>query len=357
MISYKKCCAACPGVIDIPKSKRTHECCLPKYVSGNLKISSIKNTMIDYSKNRQNHNIELNEDYQELPQNYNRFAMAKKLHAENLKHQPLPDKINDDVMKNFKLKKSFHLPLLNEQCKNSRCKSNGCNKIESKYYCDSILGYKKPETKMDLAICWQTPVDPIYDPPKPTHIDGSEGGAAPAIFELIQGVPKLRRDYLRSHDDSKYHEIYQRNLLKKDKDKLLHNNLQENQNNCQHRCKCTNFMNTQKSTLRERSRSQYSVRNDAIYENKKENDPRLIKSAVGIALGMESNNKRLLQKVDVPRPKTPFAKRSFSIETLSPPFSVVNGSRDTDYPEHWRLMTVYQQSYKNPRKYKSFFHC
>ncbi|KAI4502077.1 hypothetical protein M0802_002759 [Mischocyttarus mexicanus] len=332
-------------MIDILKNKKTHECCLPKYVSGNLKISSIEKTMTDHSKNRKKHEIELNKDDLELSRSYDRFAMAKKLHAENLKHQPLPDKVNDDVMK-----KSSYLPLLNEQCKNSRHKSHDCNKIGSKYYCDSILGYKKPETKMDLAICWQTPVDPIYEPLRPTHIDGSEGGAAPAIFELIQGIPsKSRRDRLRSYNDNKYRETSQ--------DKLLDNNLEENQNNCKHRCcKCANSMNKEKSTLRERSKSKYSIGNGAICENKEKNDPRLIRSAVGIALGMESNDKRLLQKVDVPRPKTPFAKRSFSIETLSPPFSVVNGSRDTDYPEHWRLMTVYQQSYKNPRKYKGFFH-
>ncbi|XP_047356246.1 uncharacterized protein LOC124951612 isoform X4 [Vespa velutina] len=234
----------------------------------------------------------------------------------------------------------------------------------SKYHCDAVLGYKKPETKMDLAICWQTPVDPIYEPPRSTHIDGSEGGAAPAIFELVQGAPKSRCDQLRSnnynikHNNNKNREIYDMNFAKKDQDKR-YNNSHQNQNNCKHHCKCMDSMNIQKSISRERSRSQCSIRNSAVIcENKEKNDPRLIKSAVGITLGTESNNasRRLPQKIDVPRPKTPFAKRSFSIETLSPPFSIVNGCRDTDYPEHWRLMTVYQQSYKNPRKYKANFH-
>lgn len=51
----------------------------------------------------------------------------------------------------------------------------------------------------------------------------------------------------------------------------------------------------------------------------------------------------------VPRPRTPFARRTFCIDTLTPPFSVVTGSRDADYPEHWRLTSIYQQSYRNPK--------
>lgn len=43
---------------------------------------------------------------------------------------------------------------------------------------------------MDLAICWETPVDPIYEPRRATHIDGSDGGPAPAVFALV------------SHEDS-----------------------------------------------------------------------------------------------------------------------------------------------------------
>lgn len=117
--------------------------------------------------------------------------------------------------------------------------------------------------------------------------------------------------------------------------------------------------NFTKGKFSERSKSQYSIRNAAIHADKETSDPRLIRSAVGIALGTESNDnayRRLPKQVDVPRPKTPFARRSFSIETLAPPFSIVNGCRDTDYPEHRRLMTVYQQSYKNPRRFRSNFH-
>lgn len=97
------------------------------------------------------------------------------------------------------------------------------------------------------------------------------------------------------------------------------------------------------------------------FERRRE-DPRLIRSAVGVALGLEEKRWPTLDedvarknglppmKMTVPRPRTPFARRAFCIDTLAPPFSVVNGCRDADYPEHWRLMSVYQQSYRNPQK-------
>lgn len=374
----KKCCAQCPGVIDLPKCERTHECCLPKYVSGNLMISSFKNeTMTDrrYKNRKKREIIGLEKIDRGPPTCHDRFAIARKLHADNLKHQPLPDKVNDDIMKNFKLKEQFRLPYLNERYRNKKRGNGCCNNLRTECHCaDAVLGYKKPETKMDLAICWQTPVDPIYEPSRPTHIDGSEGGAAPAIFELVQGTPKSRRDHLRSNDfnikhnnNNKYRETYETTNLAKevqdDDDGERYDDSKQNRNSCkQHHCKCMDSMNIQKSISRERSRSQCSVSNSGVVirENKETYDPRLIKSAVGITLGTETNDnnasRRLPLKIDVPRPRTPFAKRSFSIETLSPPFSIVNGSRDTDYPEHWRLMTVYQQSYKNPRKYKANFH-
>lgn len=50
--------------------------------------------------------------------------------------------------------------------------------------------------------------------------------------------------------------------------------------------------------------------------------------------------------IQIPKPKAPFAKRSYSIGTLAPPFSVWPGTTGQDYPEHWRLASVYQHSYK-----------
>jgi len=49
-------------------------------------------------------------------------------------------------------------------------------------------------------------------------------------------------------------------------------------------------------------------------------------------------------QVRVPKPKKPFSKRSYSIGTLAPPFSLWPDRQD--YPDHWRLASVYQHSYK-----------
>lgn len=48
----------------------------------------------------------------------------------------------------------------------------------------------------------------------------------------------------------------------------------------------------------------------------------------------------------VPKPKMPYTKKSYSIGTLMPPFSVWPRAAGQDYPDHWRLVSVYQHSYK-----------
>ncbi|XP_044757636.1 uncharacterized protein LOC123315826 isoform X3 [Coccinella septempunctata] len=49
--------------------------------------------------------------------------------------------------------------------------------------------------------------------------------------------------------------------------------------------------------------------------------------------------------IRVPRQKKPYASKNYSIDSIAPPFSLQKGKRE-DYPEHWRLATVYQHSYK-----------
>lgn len=52
------------------------------------------------------------------------------------------------------------------------------------------------------------------------------------------------------------------------------------------------------------------------------------------------------KQVQVPKLKTPYAKKNYAIGTLAPPFSLWPGTTGQDYPEHWRLASVYQHSYK-----------
>ncbi|KAJ9590608.1 hypothetical protein L9F63_016378, partial [Diploptera punctata] len=59
-----------------------------------------------------------------------------------------------------------------------------------------------------------------------------------------------------------------------------------------------------------------------------------------------SNRPATAKQIRVPKPRAPFAKRSYSIDTLAPPFSLWPGHTGQDYPEHWRLASVYQHAYK-----------
>ncbi|BFG02124.1 uncharacterized protein DMAD_01714 [Drosophila madeirensis] len=49
----------------------------------------------------------------------------------------------------------------------------------------------------------------------------------------------------------------------------------------------------------------------------------------------------------VPRPRQPYAKKNYDIDTLVPPFrSQGGGAGQGGYPEHWRLASVYQHAFK-----------
>ncbi|EDX17086.1 GD16286 [Drosophila simulans] len=63
---------------------------------------------------------------------------------------------------------------------------------------------------------------------------------------------------------------------------------------------------------------------------------------------LPSHQELLDQKVlVVPRPRQPYAKKNYDIETLVPPFqSQAGGAGQGGYPEHWRLASVYQHAYK-----------
>ncbi|CRK98427.1 CLUMA_CG011785, isoform A [Clunio marinus] len=51
------------------------------------------------------------------------------------------------------------------------------------------------------------------------------------------------------------------------------------------------------------------------------------------------------QVIYVPRPKQPYKKKNYRIESLAPPFSSWTGRGD-EFPNHLRLSSIYQQAYK-----------
>ncbi|XP_026299194.1 uncharacterized protein LOC100578641 [Apis mellifera] len=195
---------------------------------------------------------------------------------------------------------------------------------------------------MDLAICWETPINPIYETPKPTHIDGSEGGVAPAIFTLVQHSSTSKASvHSETVKNEKSSTSYQDQCKLQDSN-YCYKNKEENSKNVKcYDCTCKDSNILKKNKIEEQPKKETFRK--CIACNMKNIDPRLIRSAVGLTLGTE-NNQKDESKLTIPRPKT----------SLVPPFNIVNRYRDGEFPEHWRLMSVYQQSYKNPYRRKIY---
>ncbi|XP_043518504.1 uncharacterized protein LOC122533142 [Frieseomelitta varia] len=361
MINMKtqKCCAHCPGKL-IASESESHACCQPRYVSGNLRISSLNKNVSDGTRKR-----DVKEDLPEpLPENrlacYDQFAVAKKLHAENLEHQPLPDRVDDSVFKNVKPQERCDAVPSRKYCRYCEHEVEDRSTSLAKRY-GPVLGCKKPKTKMDLAICWETPLNPVYEPSRPTHIDGSEGGLAPAIFTLVQHGSSSRLVHSGTSRSDKGCKCCRCHCkLQEDSNYSRNKNNKSTKCCCDCLCKGLNEMKVSKKVQVEERPTAGHFRKCVACKSQTRNtreDPRLIKSAVGLALGTEKPGRgyqRGESKATISKSKSSFTRKSFCIDTLTPPFSVVNGCRDADFPEHWRLMSVYQQSYKNPYRRKVY---
>ncbi|XP_017891942.1 uncharacterized protein LOC108632119 [Ceratina calcarata] len=356
----QKCCTHCPGKLVAPRSDDFHECCQPRYVSGNLRISSMKKHVTDHHERKETAKDVALPLSERRPTCYDHFAIAKKLHAENLEHQPLPDKVDDSV---FKRPEGCCCDLSSKKCCDCCMKEVEARYANLSKRCEPALGCKEPKSKMDLAICWETPIDPVYESPKPVHIDGSDGGLAPAIFTLVQhdslAKATIHSGTARSNNGRS---ISCQDQSRQANDTRVDENREEHKRSakccCDCLCKGLNGVNiSKKSEMKEQPRRAPFRKCIACGTKNMGDDPRLIKSAVGLALGTEKPGNiqdKGANKMMVPKPRTPFAKRSFCIDTLAPPFNVVNKTRDADFPEHWRLMSVYQQSYKNPYRRRNY---
>nr|XP_012230314.1 PREDICTED: uncharacterized protein LOC105676754 [Linepithema humile]XP_012230315.1 PREDICTED: uncharacterized protein LOC105676754 [Linepithema humile]XP_012230316.1 PREDICTED: uncharacterized protein LOC105676754 [Linepithema humile] len=347
----RECCSHCDDQSIVRESNELREGCQSeRVILEKPKTSSARRHLPGCLKFRR---ASEEEKCKDITSCYDKFALAKKLHAENLQHQPLPDRVEDSIFKKVHRSCSASCER-GAKCQN-RVNSPGTK--EEDHFFGPALGCKKPKTRMDLAICWETPVDPVYEPRKSTHIDGSEGGSAPAIFALIQHTPAPRNPELLIRSQEKGCHCAGHEEARKD-----------SRGRCCCDCSCAEPRSElpriekpsrSKSVPRVTERKCVACRGKQEAElERRERDPRLIRSAVGVALGLEKGRTTSAERrnglpparMTVPRPRTPFARRAFCIDTLTPPFSVVNGCRDADYPEHWRLMSVYQQSYRNPQK-------
>lgn len=430
----------CPGSLTTRlEFRRPYGFNIPTYVSGTLKVHpSLPRDM--GSRSRRPAKIQHTHRPMEMPTCRDNFAIAKKFHTENLEHQPLPDRVDDRVFAGLNFGRAKSCGSLASLVNRARCQHGVTPKgFQKRTWNEAlnqihgpVLGCKVPQTRMDLAICWDAPIDPTYEPRRPVHIDGSDGGPAPGIFTLVQhpaddssssGIssPNFFRPRAASADPGKFERLvkapprHRRELCKTafskfsvdretvksdspaDDDPVARSRLElltgykadveEAENAAEDPARChlcedfaelriseaesdlaKRYTSSPEHGIRDRRKHASYLRNcTACQLRRKDEEKEARKHRQRLALhsaapkldagGDRSRKNGLPSAANVPRPRTPFARRNFCIDTLTPPFSVVKGCRDADYPEHWRLTSVYQQSYRPPRNYKPTFPC
>lgn len=95
----------------------------------------------------------------------------------------------------------------------------------------------------------------------------------------------------------------------------------------------------------------YSCNGAKVTEDKKEkkSDYKFAFKA-GNPNSVQSNSSNESKELKIPKMRHPYTKKSYTIPTLAPPFSIWRDANATGYPEHWRLASVYQHAYKPPEQ-------
>lgn len=143
---------------------------------------------------------------------YCNFEAARRMHSDNLEHQPLPDAVADKAYRKLQAQGGFNpgiaLDIVPQVTgvgvKSYKAGPTQCTKLKvfrpktcgivpnpldtSKYSNRPHTSFSKKNVgQMDLAICWDyRPLNPNDEPKRPKHIDGSNGSAAPAVFTLVK---------------------------------------------------------------------------------------------------------------------------------------------------------------------------
>lgn len=127
---------------------------------------------------------------------------------------------------------------------------------------------------------------------------------------------------------------------------------QENTNGKEYKCHCFTKNNHQQANQNDQNSAngrKYKCHCMTTNEDHKTR-PKTCNGSV------HSNNSRSLNSsassnsrkngLNPPKLKNHVTKKSYSIPTLSPPFTLWPGTTGQDYPGHWRLVSVYQHSYR-----------
>lgn len=325
------------------------------------------------------------------------FAQAKQCFRENLEHEPLPDMLAHKAyrrlqmmrarepglalpdtpgaatgvawkeklsgptqctkMRIYRPKTSGHAGKVSD-VKHATCKTiftvftEGFSEKGSRpLSCDGSFDMKwrfikqKDVSPIELAICWDMrPEDPCDEPKRSKHIDGTNDSAGPAVFQIVQS-PK--------EDTSRSNPTSARNISNSRRRSASTESLYVNVSKGAHLAGSTPDLRKISSSKRctackgvplsapigppARSRSEYKM----AFKAGVPTGGSICSSGGSVSKG----------SVTVPKQRDPFAKRNYDINSLSPPFNIVRGGGGgscDQYPEHWRLATIYQHSYKPP---------
>lgn len=183
----------------IPQQRRARPLLDGEIIDNNRKLNANGDQCIDDSTNP----ITL--------QAFANFELARKMHQNNLDHQPLPDCVPDAAYRKLEMTKQF--PGLALDVK-PIASGIGIKKYKAgPHHCTKMNVYR-PKTAnvkpyrptgdenirnlkpMDLAICWD--YVPAKEPPPPKHIDGSSESGGPAVFTCVQSSPSKQSDVAKS---------------------------------------------------------------------------------------------------------------------------------------------------------------
>lgn len=394
---------------------------------------------------------------------YRNFEMAKKCAKENLEHHPLPDTVTNAMFKKLQMERALApgLALDDEvqatgigwkgygasgptQCTKMRvyrpktCAHKKLKNLDENTRPGSCGSFdlkwrfikQKHVTPIELAICWDmTPENPSDEPKRTPHIDGSNGSAAPAVFQMVQSpkppeiIPSSRKSScdgihgcgtIKSNSSAGSHRSRSNSLHKSDEmkrpqttpnipHKQISNKTLVTNNNLDRRSISTNSLYVNLPPARILSKESFASMKPYEHEDRKTPSPnnKLYQSSPNLSIsscvcicnkqindrpknptclachnqnppdkeprpkseykmafkagkfngnssldGTNSSSSTTKTYVKVPKQKDPYVKKNYDINSLHPPFSLWKGNSCQSYPEHWRLASIYQHSYK-----------
>lgn len=353
------------------------------------------------------------------------FALAKKLHKENLEHVPLPDTITDALYRKMQLHQECNEPGLVLKDGNYATGvgwkgypgfgANRCTKLRifrpktSNDRPPSVSSFDKKwrfirqhkVSPIQLAIYWDmTPVNQMHEPKRSFHIDGTDFSAGPAVFHKVS-TPKDQCDADAnelSNKNALFTNLAQTERPKTSWEKAKKSKSPPDDNgSCMRRAKSAvnihsktnsstastvseqnsnisshkefykstpNLLDNIRSTvcshpctecqdtkLRSSNKAicmacEMKTRRQNIQPARPKSDYKLaFKAGVPNNQPVSTINYNNVNNLKIPKQRDPYCIKNYSITSLGGPFSLQKGKRD-DYPEHWRLASVYQHSYK-----------